>query len=95
MQAEKRTRYMKNSLELSDLLVDELLSADVYMLGIPFYNLGMPSALKAYIDNIIRINRTFLFTPEDTMASYKPLVKHKRMFVVASSGDAAMPAPAR
>lgn len=47
----------------------------------------MPSVLKAYIDNIVRINRTFLFTLEDIEAPY-PLVKHKRMFVVVSSEDA-------
>ncbi|MGH8503764.1 MAG: FMN-dependent NADH-azoreductase [Gammaproteobacteria bacterium] len=84
---DERTAYMDNSLELSDLLVDESLSADIYLLGIPFYNFGMPSVVKAYVDNIVRINRTFLFTPEDTQAPYKSLVKHKLMFVVVSSGD--------
>lgn len=82
-----RTEYMNNSLHVSDLLVDELLSADLYLLGIPLYNFGMPSVVKAYVDNVVRVNRTFLFTPEDTQAPYKPLVKHKRMFVVVSSGD--------
>lgn len=83
-----RSDYMNNSLQLSDLLVDELLSADIYLLGVPLYNFGMPSVVKAYVDNVVRINRTFLFTPEDAQAPYKPLVKHKRMFVVVSSGDA-------
>lgn len=83
-----RTGYMQNALQISDLLVDELLSADIYLLGAPMYNFGMPSVLKAYIDNIVRINRTFLFNPEDVQAPYKSMVKHKRMFVVVSSGDA-------
>lgn len=87
-QQDVRTKYMHNSLQVSDMLVDELLAADIYLLATPFYNFGMPSVLKAYVDNIIRINRTFLFTPEDSAEPYKPLVKNKKMFVVIASGDA-------
>ncbi|MFV0406489.1 MAG: FMN-dependent NADH-azoreductase [Propioniciclava sp.] len=33
-------------------LVDELLAADVLLVGAPMYNFSMPSTLKAWIDNI-------------------------------------------
>ncbi|MEN7550987.1 NAD(P)H-dependent oxidoreductase [Rapidithrix thailandica] len=83
----KRTIHHTQALEISDHLVDQFFEADYYLLGVPMYNFGMPSILKAYIDNIIRVNRTFLFTPEDKEAPYKPLVKGKKMFVVVATGD--------
>jgi FMN-dependent NADH-azoreductase len=33
-------------------LIDELLAADVLLIGAPMYNYSMPSTLKAWIDNI-------------------------------------------
>jgi len=52
------------------------------------YNFGIPAPLKAYIDQIVRIGRTFAFEPEDAAAPYKPLVSGKRAFVIVASGDA-------
>lgn len=83
----ERTAQMNQALQLSDLLVDEFVASDVFIVGVPMYNFSVPSVFKAYIDNIVRIGRTFLFTPEDADAPYKPLVDGKRMFVVVSSGD--------
>ncbi len=83
----QRTPSMRQALELSDLLVDELLGADVLLLGVPMYNFGLPSVLKAYFDNVVRINRTFLFHPDDATAPYKPLLAGKQAFVVITSGD--------
>ncbi|ACZ77496.1 MULTISPECIES: FMN-dependent NADH-azoreductase [Dickeya] len=48
----------------SNELVDELLWADVLVLGVPMYNFGMPSSLKAWIDNIVRLGRTLFYTPD-------------------------------
>jgi FMN-dependent NADH-azoreductase len=52
------------------------------------YNFGVPSAFKAYIDQIVRVGRTFLFDPDDTEQPYRPLLQGKRAFVIVSSGDA-------
>jgi FMN-dependent NADH-azoreductase len=79
---------MRQALQLSDLLIDEFMSADVYVFGVPMSNFAAPAVFKAYIDNIVRVGRTFLFVPEDTAAPYKPLVHGKRMFVLVSSGAA-------
>ncbi len=43
----------------SDELIDELAAADVIALGVPMHNYGMPAALKARLDNVMRIDRTF------------------------------------
>ncbi len=44
---------------LSDELIAELLAADVLLISTPMYNFSIPAALKAYIDQIVRIGRTF------------------------------------
>jgi FMN-dependent NADH-azoreductase len=67
------------SLKISNTLVDELLAADRYVFGIPMYNFNVPSTLKAYIDQIVRVNRTF------TMEG-KGLVEGKKMCVITARG---------
>ncbi|KHN91236.1 NAD(P)H dehydrogenase [Pectobacterium actinidiae] len=51
-------------LEKSNEFVDELLWADLLVLGVPMYNFGMPSSLKAWIDKIVRLGRTLFYTPD-------------------------------
>ncbi len=55
---EQRTPELWQAIKFSDLLVDELLAADIYVLGVPMYNFSVPSSFKAYIDQIVRIGRT-------------------------------------
>ena len=57
----ERTEQQKNLVSLSDTLIDELDRADVLLISTPMYNYGMPAALKAWFDQIIRINKTFTF----------------------------------
>lgn len=45
--------------ELSDQLLTELKSADDLLISSPLYNLNIPSNLKAYIDQVVRIGQTF------------------------------------
>lgn len=47
---------------LADELVDELLGADVLVLGLPMYNFGVPSVLKAWFDHVARAGTTFSYT---------------------------------
>jgi FMN-dependent NADH-azoreductase len=84
---ERRTPAMREALRTSDEIVDEFLAADVYVFGVPMYNFNVPSAFKAYIDNVVRAGRTFLFQPEVRDQPYKPMVRGKRMFVIAARGD--------
>lgn len=83
---EQRTLELWSAIELSDRLVDELLAADIYVLGVPMYNFSVPSVLKAYIDQIVRIGRTFDFIPENPANPYKPLVLNKKMFIITARG---------
>lgn len=84
---DKLTQQMRETLKTSDDLVDELLAADIFVIGLPMYNFSVPSAFKAYIDQIVRVRRTFTFDPEDKFQPYKPLVHGKRIFVIVATGD--------
>ena len=78
---------MQDALRISDKLVDELLACDLYVLGLPMYNFGVPAVFKAYIDQIVRVGRTFSFHPEHQPEPYKGLIGEKTIVVVAARGD--------
>ena len=40
-------------------LIAELFAHDVIVVSVPMYNFGIPSTLKAYIDNIVRVGTNF------------------------------------
>ncbi|QYO61929.1 FMN-dependent NADH-azoreductase [Leptolyngbya sp. 7M] len=82
----QRTLDLQDAIHISDQLVDELLAADIYVIGVPMYNYSIPSMLKAYIDQIVRIGRTFEFDPENAENPYKPLVLGKKMFIITARG---------
>src|SRR5258708_30683423 len=49
---------------LSERYIGELETADWVVIGTPMNNFSVPSTLKAWIDHIVRIRRTFRSTPE-------------------------------
>src|SRR5690606_38375040 len=60
---ERRTPEQQALVAQSDALIAELQGADVVALGLPLYNFGIPSTLKAYFDHIARAGITFRYTP--------------------------------
>jgi FMN-dependent NADH-azoreductase len=83
---EQRTPELQKAIATSDRLVDEFLAADIYVIGVPMYNFSIPSTLKAYIDQIVRIGKTFALEPENPDNPYKPLVFGKKMFIISARG---------
>lgn len=85
----QREPWMHQVLSQSDRLVDELIGADLVVIGVPMYNFGMPSTLKAWIDNVVRVGRTFGFDRSRPGESYWPLLagQGKRMVLLSSRGD--------
>ncbi len=59
----QRSPAQDAALTESDTLVRELQDADLVVIGMPMYNFGMPSTLKAWVDNIVRIALTFDVDP--------------------------------
>ncbi len=47
---------------ISEALVSQFLAADVLVIGAPLYNFTIPTQLKAWIDRIAQIGRTFKYT---------------------------------
>lgn len=74
---EERTPRQQALAAESDALIDELRQADLIVLGLPMYNFGIPSTLKAYFDHIARAGVTFRYTasgPEGLLAGKKAVV---------------------
>src|SRR5690606_26031124 len=69
-----REDWMHEELRASDVLIDELLKADIIVAGVPMYNFGPPAQFKAYIDNIVRVGRTFGFDRSRQGEPYWPLL---------------------
>ena len=69
---QQREPWMRETLAESDQLVDELIAADVLVLGTPLYNFGMPAALKAWIDQIVRPGRTVDIDDSNPLDPYVP-----------------------
>lgn len=85
--AAQRTPAQHATLAESDALVGELREADVLVLGMPMYNFGMPSTLKAWVDGIVRIGLTFDFDPSRP-DPYVPLLaeRPRRAVLLTSRG---------
>jgi len=85
---EDRTEEAQQALSLSNLLVSELKEADVYVIGAPMYNWSIPSSLKAYIDQVMRINETWKFQSGKPDGIYVGLLENKKLYILSSRGDA-------
>jgi FMN-dependent NADH-azoreductase len=84
----KATRSVEQTqvLKTSDEYISELHEADVIALAAPMYNWSIPSTLKAYIDQILRINETWKPNPANNQHPYTGLLAHKTLFLLLSRG---------
>ena len=79
---EQQTPEQARALAFSDTLIDEIFAADTIVIAVPMHNLGISSRLKAWIDHVVRIGRTFSYGATGPQG----LVKDKRAIVVLASG---------
>ena len=80
--AGERTTAQQAVVDYSDALIDELRRADVIVIGLPMYNFGVPSTLKAYFDHIARAGVTFRYTEKGPQG----LLTGKKVYVFATRG---------
>ncbi|HAA30805.1 MAG TPA: FMN-dependent NADH-azoreductase [Cyanobacteria bacterium UBA8553] len=80
--SEQITPELTAALNISDKLIDEFLAAELYVFGIPMYNYSIPANFKAYIDQIVRVRRTFVVGSN----GYEGLAKNKKMLVITTRG---------
>lgn len=69
-------------IEFPDVLMKELLDADVILFGAPMYNFSVPAVLKAWVDMIVRAGLTYTFAG----GAPRGLIKNKRAVVITTSG---------
>lgn len=79
---EALTSEMAELLKFSDELVDEFLAAERCVFSVPMYNFSIPSNFKAYIDQVVRVGRTF--TEEN--GQVKGLANGKKVLFITSRG---------
>jgi FMN-dependent NADH-azoreductase len=79
---EKRTDAQHAVVAYSDALIEELKRADIVVIGLPMYNFGVPSQLKAYFDHIARAGVTFKYTATGPVG----LLTGKKVYVFAARG---------
>ncbi|WP_299292816.1 NAD(P)H-dependent oxidoreductase [uncultured Tateyamaria sp.] len=77
-----RDTAQRDTLALSDQLVEELKAADTIVIGAPVYNFGVPAALKAWIDLIARAGLTFKYTENGPVG----LLEGKRAVIAVATG---------
>jgi FMN-dependent NADH-azoreductase len=78
---------LQAALATSNELIGELETANEYVFGVPMYNFSVPASFKAYIDQIVRVGRTFAVDE----SGYKGLIGGKKATVILSSGGVYRP----
>jgi FMN-dependent NADH-azoreductase len=84
---EQRDAAMRAALAWSDMAIAELEAANVIVIGTPMYNYGMPSALKAWFDQVIRIGRSFSFDLARGDWPIEPIMAGKTLILLSARGE--------
>jgi FMN-dependent NADH-azoreductase len=72
----------EGAISRSDELIQELESSDFVVIATPVHNFTVPSALKAWIDHIVRVRRTFDLSPSGKVGR----LRDRPVFIAVSSG---------
>jgi FMN-dependent NADH-azoreductase len=70
-------------LSVSEGLIAELHQADEYVFGVPMHNFSIPSTLKLWIDQVVRVGKTFSYS---TSGPAGLLTGKKATLLIASGG---------
>ena len=80
---EQRTPAMQEAVAISDELIAELQSAEALLLSVPMYNFSIPATLKAWIDQVVRIGKTFSYDG----TNFAGLVTVKSAYIICTYGS--------
>lgn len=79
---EERSARQQAVVDYSDALIAQIKDADTIVIGLPMYNFGIPSTLKAYFDHIARAGVTFRYTENGPLG----LLGGKKVYIFAARG---------
>jgi len=91
MRAEQRGAREEAALAFSETLIGELEASDLLVISTPMHNYTVPAPLKAWIDHVVRIRRTFRGTAEGKVG----LLRDRPTLVVTAAGGFHSTEPAR
>ncbi|MBO0935307.1 NAD(P)H-dependent oxidoreductase [Fibrella sp. HMF5335] len=80
---ENRSPEQQEAVRHSDQAIAELQAADAIVIGVPVYNFGVSSTLKAWIDHIARAGVTFRYTANGPEGLIEP---GKKVYLAVASG---------
>ncbi|WP_286220972.1 FMN-dependent NADH-azoreductase [Marinobacter apostichopi] len=80
--ADDRDSLQQRVVDYSDSLIDEVKQADIIVIGVPMYNFGVPSVLKAYFDHIARAGISFRYTENGPVG----LLEDRPVYILAARG---------
>lgn len=80
--AEQYTPELVDAAKKSEEAISQLMEMDVIVIGAPIYNFTIHTALKSWIDHIVRANKTFAFTENGAQG----FVTGKKLYIGLSSG---------
>lgn len=79
---EKRNVEQKEFAKLADTMIEELIEADIIIVGAPIYNFGPPASLKAWADLVARAGTTFNYSENGPVG----LLENKKAYILVVSG---------
>src|SRR5262249_4218148 len=78
------TPEQQAALTESDTLIDEILAANLIVIGAPMHNFSISGPLKAWIDQIVRAGKTFSYSEKGPKGL---LPADKQVLAIVSRGD--------
>lgn len=79
---ENRTPENMAAVKHSDTAIQEIIDADIVVLGAPMYNYTIHSSLKAWLDHIVRAGVTFKYDEN----GLEGLIKGKKVYIAETTG---------
>ncbi|UVK52826.1 NAD(P)H-dependent oxidoreductase [Mesorhizobium sp. AR02] len=76
------TDHQRHEIGVTEVLIEEFLAADAVVIGAPMYNFAISTQLRAWIDRIVQVGRTFRYTEAGPIG----LAGGKRVVIVSSRG---------
>ncbi len=73
----------REAMKYSDLAIQQIKDADILVVEAPMYNFGIPSALKTWLDQVVRVNVTFKIGEQGP----EGLIQGKKLYIALAAGD--------